>query len=189
MAQLHLNGTGDFADQCSDALLKAKKAAPCGLLRADIAQVLRPLIEEHDAALLAANGHKGKRVAAKLRSTIPPEPEWVSEYSAEVGYPLDGKKWCDVYAAKGWIVSGRARMKDWQAAVRNWAANNWGADTHIYLGPPKPKPTDYRYAPEPNADWRNTALHVLKIEKIPDHWTTWSEVPAEYRAKIAKVHA
>ncbi len=64
----------DFADQCSDALLKAKKANPGGLLRADIAQVLRPLVEEHDAALLAAGAplrHTGtKSEQAKLFSAL-----------------------------------------------------------------------------------------------------------------------
>jgi hypothetical protein len=59
------------------------------------------------------------------RRKIPPTPEQVTAYSAAIGYPVDGQKWCDAYAVKGWKV-GSARMKDWQAAVRNWKANGYG---------------------------------------------------------------
>lgn len=62
------------------------------------------------------------------RKTIPPLPAWVTSYSASIGYPLDGEKWCDAYAVKGWKV-GSQRMKDWQAAVRNWKASGYGLGT------------------------------------------------------------
>lgn len=61
------------------------------------------------------------------RKKIPPTPEQVTAYSAAIGYPMDGQAWCDAYAAKGWKV-GDARMKDWQAAVRNWKTNGYGKD-------------------------------------------------------------
>lgn len=60
------------------------------------------------------------------RKKIPPLPEWVTAYSASIGYPINGQTWCDTYAAKGWNV-GRQKMKDWQAAVRNWRTNDWAA--------------------------------------------------------------
>ena len=53
-----------------------------------------------------------------------PTPEEVTAYSASIGYPLDGNAWCDFYEAKGWMV-GRTKMKNWQAAVRNWKSNGW----------------------------------------------------------------
>lgn len=74
------------------------------------------------------------------RKHIPPTPEQVTGYSASIGYPLNGHAWCDFYAAKGWQV-GKSRMKDWQAAVRNWKTNGWGQGT-IALGPSKPPATD-----------------------------------------------
>jgi hypothetical protein len=74
----------------------------------------------------------GRRKAPKTKEPtakdIPPSPESVSAYSVEIGYPLHGKKWCDFYEAKGWIV-GRTKMKDWKAAVRNWKTNRWGKGT------------------------------------------------------------
>jgi hypothetical protein len=62
------------------------------------------------------------------RKVIPPTPEEVATYSASIGYPLDGSKWCDFYKAKGWFT-GRTKMVDWQATVRNWKTNGWGQGT------------------------------------------------------------
>lgn len=58
------------------------------------------------------------------RNFTPPTAAEVTAYSAEIGYPLNGEAWCDSYAQKGWQV-GKAKMKDWKAAVRNWKANGW----------------------------------------------------------------
>lgn len=51
------------------------------------------------------------------KKVIPPQPEWVTAYSASIGWPLDGEAFCDFYERKGWIV-GRTKMKNWQAACR-----------------------------------------------------------------------
>lgn len=50
----------------------------------------------------------------------PPTPAQVSEYIAEKGYSVDAEKFVDFYESKGWFV-GKNKMKDWKAAVRNWA--------------------------------------------------------------------
>lgn len=54
---------------------------------------------------------------------IPPTPENVKEYCREKGYNIDAESFVDFYASKGWMV-GKNKMKDWKAAVRNWARNN-----------------------------------------------------------------
>ena len=71
------------------------------------------------------------------RKKIPPTPEQVTAYSASIGYPMDGQAWCDSYAAKGWLV-GKAKMKDWQAAVRTWRSNGYGARGGVQRSTPKP---------------------------------------------------
>lgn len=189
MPQLQLNGTGDCADLCAHALIEAKRATPGGLRREDIALVVRPIIAAHVAEEVAAASPKAKKEREANAKVIPPEPEWVTAYSLEIGWPMDGIKWCDTYAAKGWIVSGKAKMKDWKAAVRNWQSNGWGAESKIYLGPPKQKPVDLRYAPEPSGDWRATAKRVFRLAELPVTWSTWSDVPADHRLKIATAHA
>jgi len=56
------------------------------------------------------------------RRFAPPTPEEVSEYAAEAGIAIDGNRFVDFYASKGWKV-GKTPMKDWQAAVRTWGRN------------------------------------------------------------------
>ncbi|MBO6270493.1 MAG: hypothetical protein J6N19_15300 [Clostridium sp.] len=57
------------------------------------------------------------------RKMVPPTMEMLQEYAAErkrIGKPyVDVEKFYDFYESKGWKV-GRERMKDWQAAYRNW---------------------------------------------------------------------
>ena len=48
----------------------------------------------------------------------------VSEYVKEKGYTgFDCERFIDFYESKGWMV-GKNKMKDWKAAVRNWARSN-----------------------------------------------------------------
>lgn len=56
----------------------------------------------------------------KPQRFFPPTPEEVRAYAAEKGYTnVDADRFCDFYGSKGWVV-GKAKMKDWKAAVRNW---------------------------------------------------------------------
>lgn len=52
--------------------------------------------------------------------TARPKREEAIEYGAEIGMgKADVNAWFDHFEANGWKVSGRAPMKDWQAALRN----------------------------------------------------------------------
>ena len=50
----------------------------------------------------------------------PPTPDQVNEFCQSKGFMIDIDRFMDYYASNGWMV-GRNRMKDWRAAVRNWA--------------------------------------------------------------------
>ena len=51
----------------------------------------------------------------------PPTRQDVAEYCAEKGFSdLDIERFIDYYTSNGWMV-GKSKMKDWKAAVRNWA--------------------------------------------------------------------
>ena len=54
----------------------------------------------------------------------PPTIDEVRAYIAEKGFSVDAGRFIDYYTANGWKVGGRASMKDWKAAVRNWERNN-----------------------------------------------------------------
>jgi len=51
-----------------------------------------------------------------------PSLEEVREYCRNRKSPVNPEAFWDYYASKGWTV-GRAPMKDWKAAVRNWERN------------------------------------------------------------------
>ena len=59
---------------------------------------------------------------AKPKKFQKPTIEQIKAYCIEVGKNIDAEAFFDFYEAKGWVV-GRAPMKDWKAAVRNWAKN------------------------------------------------------------------
>lgn len=48
-----------------------------------------------------------------------PSPEEIANYCRERKNTVDAREFFDFYESKGWMI-GRNKMKDWQAAVRNW---------------------------------------------------------------------
>lgn len=55
----------------------------------------------------------------------PPTTEEVRAYCQEKGYRIDPERFMARYESNGWKV-GRNPMKDWKAAVRYWASNEYG---------------------------------------------------------------
>jgi uncharacterized protein YdaU (DUF1376 family) len=60
------------------------------------------------------------RTKRERATFVAPSPTEVAEYAKEAGLRLDAQAFVDFYASKGWVV-GKAPMRDWKAAVRNWA--------------------------------------------------------------------
>ena len=52
-----------------------------------------------------------------------PTIDEVKSYCIESGYKIDAERFIDFYECKGWKV-GKNPMKDWKAAVRNWARSD-----------------------------------------------------------------
>lgn len=117
--------TDTFGARC------AKRACLENLIVMGVLQQVADLIDDERRKLIAAKKTDSSTPAPSKvedfgdRKKIPPTPEQVAGYSAHIGYPLAGAEFCDFYAAKGWMV-GKAKMKDWQAAVRNWKSSGWG---------------------------------------------------------------
>lgn len=49
-----------------------------------------------------------------------PTLEQVQAYVKDQGFTVDAQHFIDYYEANGWTINGKAKMKDWQATVRNW---------------------------------------------------------------------
>jgi len=65
---------------------------------------------------------------AKAKRFVPPTQEEAGLYFLERGHhsaSQEAEKFIDFYESKGWLV-GKAKMKDWKAAIRNWMKNNFG---------------------------------------------------------------
>ena len=61
---------------------------------------------------------------SKKKVFSPPEQKEVEAYFIEVKSSCDeAAKFFDHFTSNGWKVSGRATMKDWKAAARNWIRN------------------------------------------------------------------
>ena len=68
---------------------------------------------------------------SKRSRFVPPTPNEVTAYARQIGYGLDGQRFCDFYSSKGWKV-GNQPMKDWRAAVRTWvnkSKDQWSKGT------------------------------------------------------------
>lgn len=61
---------------------------------------------------------------------IKPTIEEIEQYAAEKNLTVDANRFFDFYESKGWFV-GKSPMKDWRAALRNWAKNNTGEQTGL----------------------------------------------------------
>ena len=59
---------------------------------------------------------------SKRKPFCVPSLEEVRAYCRSRNSPVNPEAFHDYYTAKGWVV-GRAPMKDWRAAVRNWERN------------------------------------------------------------------
>lgn len=61
-----------------------------------------------------------ENTSAKRKRFQPPSVSEVSDYCREHNLSMDAERFVDYYTANGWMA-GRSRMRDWQAAARNWA--------------------------------------------------------------------
>lgn len=85
-----------------------------GPILADLAQRFQ---DHHEA--------QEKIAKKKERKFTQPTPQEVTDFSASIGYPMNGEAWCLHYECKGWVTSGSTKMRNWRAAVHKWKAEGW----------------------------------------------------------------
>ncbi len=99
--------------------------------------------------------------SASRKRFAPPSPADVNAYAAEIGAAhVDGDRFCDFYASKGWRV-GSQPMKDWRAAVRTWAKRDSGGHP-----PDKPGKTvqEQQYSQRTYGQEADKALDAMMAE-------------------------
>lgn len=60
------------------------------------------------------------------RAFSPPSAAEIEGYAKSKGIRIDAERFRDYYAAQGWRLSNGNAMKDWKAAVNNWARRDQG---------------------------------------------------------------
>lgn len=66
---------------------------------------------------------------------VAPTEAQVAAYAKERGIQIDAGAFVDFYTSKGWKV-GRSPMRDWRAAVRNWARRSGSSQTQAQAEEP-----------------------------------------------------
>jgi len=81
--------------------------------------------QEKKVEKLRGTGKKEKSSAKKERNEfVTPQPGEVQEYFASQKFPsVEAAKFYNYFQSNGWLVGGRTKMKDWNAAARNWMLN------------------------------------------------------------------
>ena len=90
------------------------------------------------------------------RFTPPSEDEAVTYFCGQGSSATEAKSFVDYFTANGWKVGGRACMKDWQAAARNWIRRA-GQYSH---------PQTQRTAQEPTSDTLSRVAVQLKAGNL-----------------------
>ena len=98
----------------------------------DMLKSEKPFVENPLADNPSAENHaqyNTKELNTKESNTkryvfIKPAIEDIEDYINEKGYRVDAHKFYDYYESNGWKV-GKNPMKDWKAAIRNWARNDY----------------------------------------------------------------
>ena len=68
-------------------------------------------------------GKDNKDYVTTANKFIKPTIEEIEQYCRERKNSIDAKHFYDYYESKGWVV-GKAKMKDWRAAIRTWEVND-----------------------------------------------------------------
>ncbi|WAK79768.1 hypothetical protein [Flavonifractor phage Chenonceau] len=64
---------------------------------------------------------------SKRKVFVPPTVDEVREYCLARKNGIDPQEFVDYYSARGWML-GKAKMKDWKAAVRTWEKRRKGGN-------------------------------------------------------------
>lgn len=74
--------------------------------------------------LLSSSLEPDRVAKPKSRRFEPPTLDEAKAYASEMGYQIDVDHFIDYYTANGWVQGRGKPIKDWKAALRNWAKND-----------------------------------------------------------------
>ena len=72
--------------------------------------------------LTTPNNYKNVK---NYNKSIPPPLTLIKDFFKELNKPLEADPFYDYFQSNGWKVGGKAPMKDWKAAARNWTRRSF----------------------------------------------------------------
>lgn len=70
------------------------------------------------------NTSRDSMAKPKSRRFVPPTLDEAKDYAEKMSYSIDVEHFIDYYTANGWVQGRGKPIKDWKAAMRNWAKND-----------------------------------------------------------------
>ena len=78
----------------------------------------------NDLFLKNETAEQKEKSSAKKEKFIAPKLEQVKEYFKFQNFTeFEAERFYNYYSSIGWLIGGKTKMKDWQAAARNWMLN------------------------------------------------------------------
>ena len=119
--------SNDDADACERIKRNANDADACERINGNAKNANAQNAMHIDTDTVTDTDTVIEKESVKRKTTrtafAPPTITDVQNYADSKGYKLDAERFVDYYSSKGWTV-GKSPMKDWRAAVRNWAKND-----------------------------------------------------------------
>jgi hypothetical protein len=75
--------------------------------------------------------NKDNKEKNTYRKFVIPSQEEVAAYCKERHNNINPQTFIDHYTANGWLIGGKAKMKDWRATIRTWESRGGTNGTHI----------------------------------------------------------
>lgn len=83
------------------------------------------LFNSNTISSVGVKNEKKENEISKKQKFTPPHLESIQAYFLDKNANvLEAEKFFNYYASNGWLVGGKSKMKDWQAAARNWIINS-----------------------------------------------------------------
>lgn len=88
---------------------------------------------------VGVKNEKLEKPIQKTQKFTPPNLETIQEFFLnKMANVIEAEKFFNYYASNGWLVGGKTKMKDWEAAARNWILNMQKYQVTSTTSSPKP---------------------------------------------------
>jgi len=116
---------------------------------------------EDDLFLKNETAEQKEKSSAKKEKVKSPTLESVKEYFKFQNFTeFEAERFFNYYSSIGWLIGGKTKMKDWQAAARNWMLNTPKFSVNL------PNPPAQKANPQPRAYNLNATIDKNYAEPL-----------------------